>query len=110
MRKRTDVQKPQLLIALSVTFAALALSVTANPLDDIRQLGEIRLGNSVDYEPFYSKQNGKLTGFEVELGDALAAKLGVTASWRKVDFDSLLVTVQQDRLDAAIASHTVTAA
>ena len=110
MRKRTDVQKPQLLIALSVTFAALALSVTANPLDDIRQHGEIRLGNSVDYEPFYSKRNGKLTGFEVELGDALAAKLGVTASWRKVDFDSLLVTVQQDRLDAAIASHTVTAA
>lgn len=57
------MQKPQLLIALGVTFAALALSVTANSLDDIRQLGEIRLGNSVDYEPFYFKQHGKLTGF-----------------------------------------------
>lgn len=99
-----------LLATTAVTLGALALSVTANSLDDIRQLGEIRLGNSANYEPFYFVKNSKLTGFEVELGNALAAKLGVTPSWRNVDFDSLLVTVQQDRLDAAIASHTVTAA
>ena len=101
---------PAMLATTAVTLAALALSVTANSLDDIRQLGEIRIGNSADYEPFYYKKNGQLTGFEVDLGNALAAKLGVTPSWRKVDFDSLLVTVQQDRLDAAIASHTITAA
>lgn len=99
-----------LLATTAVTLGALALGVTANSLDDIRQLGEIRLGNSANYEPFYFMKNSKLTGFEVELGNALAAKLGVTPSWRNVDFDSLLVTVQQDRLDAAIASHTVTAA
>jgi polar amino acid transport system substrate-binding protein len=89
--------------------AVLGLTVAANSLEDIRALGEIRLGNSADYAPFYFKQNGKLTGFEVELGNALAAKLGVTPSWRTVEFNSLLVTVQQDRLDAAIASHTITA-
>ncbi|NJK44892.1 MAG: transporter substrate-binding domain-containing protein, partial [Pleurocapsa sp. SU_196_0] len=97
------------LLIVAPILAVLGLTVAANSLEDIRALGEIRLGNSADYEPFYFKQNGKLTGFEVELGNALAAKLGVTPSWRTVEFNSLLVTVQQDRLDAAMASHTITA-
>jgi polar amino acid transport system substrate-binding protein len=88
---------------------ALAFTGSARTIEDIRKAGEIRLGNSADYEPFYFKQNGKLTGFEVELGNALAARLGVKPNWRQVDFDSLLVTVDQGRLDAAIASHTITA-
>jgi polar amino acid transport system substrate-binding protein len=88
----------------------LALGALANSFEDIKTLGEIRLANSVDYEPFYYKSNGKLTGFEVELGNAIAAQFGVEASWRTVAFDSLFVALQEDRVDVAIASHTITPA
>jgi polar amino acid transport system substrate-binding protein len=99
--------KKWLLAGVSV-LGLLTLGALANSLEDIKMLGEIRLSNSVDYEPFYFKSNGKLTGFEIELGNAIAKEFGVEPSWRNVAFDSLLVALQNDRVDVAIASHTIT--
>jgi polar amino acid transport system substrate-binding protein len=88
---------------------AMSFDVRAKTTDDIRVRGEIRLGMSADFEPFYYVDNGVLKGFEIDLGNALAAQLGVKASWKKVAFDSLFPALNDSRLDAVIASHSITA-
>ena len=50
----------------------------------------------------------KLTGYEVDVAEALAQKLGMKLEWHAVPFDSQLAAVRQDRFDFAIASHGYT--
>jgi polar amino acid transport system substrate-binding protein len=87
---------------------ALCFDVRAKTTEDIRTRGEIRLGMSADFEPFYYVENGVLKGFEIDLGNALASQLGVKAVWKKVAFDSLFPALNDSKLDAVIASHSIT--
>ena len=49
-----------------------------------------------------------LSGFEYDLGNAVAQKLGVKATWVTAPFDGLLIGLSQDRYDFVIASHGIT--
>lgn len=60
------------------------------------------------FYPFNFFEGPKLTGFEVELAEAIARKLGLKLEWRVVPFDAQLASIRQDRFDFAIASHGYT--
>ncbi len=62
---------PRLLMLVSLA-APLA---HAELLDDVHQRGALRIALEGTYPPFNFKQGGKLTGFETELGELLAAEL-----------------------------------
>ena len=47
--------------------------------------GKLVVGTDPTYEPSEFKQNGKIVGFDVDLGDAIAKKLGLTAEFRGVE-------------------------
>jgi len=68
-----------------------------------------RVATEGTFAPFnYYDESNTLTGFEVELAEALAADIGVTLEWEAASFDSLLVGLRQDRYDFVIASHSIT--
>lgn len=72
---------------LAGAFAALACpaAVRAAPVDKVKAAGVLRVAVYRDFEPWSWRDGaGKLTGIDVELGEALAAKLGVRA--QAVDF------------------------
>lgn len=96
----------RVLVALSLSLVSLTL---ARPLPEIQKSGTIIFANSRDYPPFYSVENGKLVGFEIDFGNALAKRLGLKAEWRTVGFDSLFLKLNENKIDAAVASHTITA-
>jgi polar amino acid transport system substrate-binding protein len=54
-------------------------------------------------------ENGKLVGFEIDFGVELAKRMGVKPEWRKVAFDSLFGKLNDEKIDVALASHTITA-
>ena len=60
------------------------------------------------FAPFNYYEGTKLTGYEVDVAEALANKLGMKLEWHAVPFDSQLAAVRQDRFDFAIASHGYT--
>ncbi len=60
------------------------------------------------FPPFNYSKEGKLTGFEIELTELLAKKMGLALEWKTMSFDSLLIAVSQDKADLAIASHGIT--
>src|SRR3546814_1785870 len=60
------------------------------------------------YPPFNYFQGSKLTGFEVELGNAIAKKMGLKVEWLTVSFTNLASGLSTDRWDVVIASFAIT--
>lgn len=94
-------------------FAATLLCVAAvwaqaRSFEDIKKDGRIVIATEGAYPPFNYFQGTTLTGFEIELGEALAKKLGVKLEWKALAFDALLAGLRYDRWDVVIAGITVT--
>ena len=65
----------------------------------------LTFANVPNYPPleFRDPATGALTGFDVELGDAIAAKLGRRAVWQETSFDQMLAALQTGRVDAILS-------
>lgn len=74
----------------------------------IKDSGSIVAATEGGFFPFNYFEGSKLTGFEVELAEAIVRKLGLRLEWRVVPFDAQLAAIVQDRFDFAIASHGYT--
>ncbi len=64
---------------------------------------------TIERPPFVMLENGKLTGFSIDLWHALAADMGKTSAFRVVDsFPGMLAMVASGEADAAVANITIT--
>jgi cystine transport system substrate-binding protein len=82
----------------------------AELIDDINDRGELRIALEANTPPFNFKDDGKLTGFEVELGQLLADELDVRADFVVTDASDLLPGVETGKYDIAINHITMTSA
>lgn len=60
------------------------------------------------YKPFNFKENGQLTGFDVEIGQALAEKMGMQPEPVTNPWETLIQGLQSRKYDAIIGSMTIT--
>lgn len=70
--------------------------------------GKIVAGVDANNKPYSYIDNGKMTGFDVELIRAIAAKLGLSADFRAQDFAGLLPSVANQQIDMAAGSISIT--
>lgn len=69
----------------------------------IQKAGAIRIGTEGTYAPFsFHDASGKLVGFDVDLGRAVAAKLGVKADFVEGRWDGLIAGLDAKRYDVVI--------
>jgi len=87
-----------------------ALPAQARTLAQVKQAGSLRLATSADFEPFNGRKGGVLYGFEVDLGDEIAHRLGVQSFWTTEPFDTIFDGLGAERYDMVIASHAITEA
>ena len=83
-------------------------SAQARPFDEVKKDGKIIIATEGQFAPFNYFQGTKLTGFEVDVAEAIAAKMGLKVEWKALGFDALLAGLRQDRWDMVIASHGIT--
>ena len=70
---------------------------------------EIVPGTAPGFPPFEIKEGGELTGFDVELLDAVVAETDYTlAGWQEFEFDSLIPALTSERIDVIAAAMTIT--
>lgn len=92
--------------ALLVT---LSLGVSAaDLLDTVKQRGTLKVALEGTYPPFNYKEGGKLAGFEVELAEALAQKLGVKAEFSTSEWSAILAGLQAGKYDVVINQVGIT--
>ena len=85
-----------------------AFSIQARSLDDIKKSGKIIVATEGQFAPFNYFKGTTMTGFEVEVAELAAKKMGLKIEWKTIGFDALLTGLKQDRWDLVIASHGVT--
>jgi polar amino acid transport system substrate-binding protein len=84
-------------------------SETATPGLTTLKEGVLTVGSCLDYKPFESvPPGGEPTGFDVELTEAIAAKLGLTVDWKKQNFNTIFTAVNQGQFDMVAAAVTAT--
>jgi polar amino acid transport system substrate-binding protein len=93
---------------LAVLLAFTCARAEARTFEEIKKTGKIVIASEGAYPPFNFFQGPTLTGFEIELADAMARKMGVAVEWRALSFDALLAGLRQDRWDMVIASFGIT--
>jgi len=69
------------------------------------QTATLTFANVPNYPPleFRDPATGVLTGFDVELGNAIAAEVGRRAVWQETSFDQMLAALQTGRVDAILS-------
>lgn len=102
---KTFFRSAVLACGLLATGAVLA---QADTLDKIKQTGTIVIGQGGAFPPFGFIENGNLVGFDIDLGNEIAKRLGVKAEWQKIDFSGLLPALSSKRVDVLITALTWT--
>ena len=96
---------------LRLTLAAALLAGTAFAAqaqalpDRIKTAGKIVIATQPNYPPIAFKDvaTNQLSGFDIELGEAIAKELGVKVEWQETAFAQMLPSLQTGRVDAVMA-------
>ncbi|MDP9591594.1 transporter substrate-binding domain-containing protein [Shinella sp. AETb1-6] len=97
--------------AAALQAAVLAPAHAGENLAAIQSAGALKIGTEGTYAPFtYHDTDGKLVGFDVEIGEAIAKKLGVKAEFLEGKWDGLIAGLDANRYDAVINQVGITEA
>jgi len=78
--------------------------------ENIQKAGVIKVGTDPTWPPYQLRDNTthQIVGFEVDLANACAAKLGLTIQWNDVAFDNIILSVQNGQLDMGVSGFSIT--
>ncbi len=91
-------------------FATVAtLALLASTQIQAKDWSKIRIATEASYPPFaYTTADGKLVGFEIELGNAICEELKAECEWMPVDWDGLIPGLIAGKYDSIMASMSIT--
>ncbi|MEQ5835399.1 transporter substrate-binding domain-containing protein [Marinobacter sp. NFXS9] len=93
----------KLIVAATCALAVMTGSVQAKEWKDIR------IAFDVPYEPFeYKKPDGSLTGFEVELAEAMCKELQANCDFVIQSWDGMIPGLLARKFDAIMSSMSIT--
>lgn len=86
---------------------------TKDLLETIQEKGKVVVGMSADYAPYefhYIDENGKdvIGGFDVDIANEIADKLGVELVIQEMDFDALVAALPAGKIDLVISGMNPT--
>jgi len=70
--------------------------------------GILQVGSCLDFPPFESVKNGNEIGFDVDITDAIAKRLGLRVQWIKANFNTIFTAVAGHQFDMVAAAVTAT--
>ncbi|MFJ5716042.1 transporter substrate-binding domain-containing protein [Neobacillus sp. NPDC093127] len=109
------MRRPYILLLLSLfMISMLTACVQKNQLSDGTKLidkEKFIFAASGEFKPFsYLNDDLSMTGFDVEVGNAVGKELGLEPIQKRMKFKGLIEGIKTGRADAAVASHTINTA
>lgn len=79
-----------------------------NSLESVKASGKLRIGTEGTYAPFtFHDKEGKLTGFDVEIAQEVAKRLGVEPEFIETPWDGIFAGLDAKRFDAVFNEVTI---
>ncbi|MGU7783562.1 ABC transporter substrate-binding protein [Burkholderia sp. PU8-34] len=95
-------------VLAAVTVALLAVSAGSAYAKD---WSTVRFGVDASYPPFESKgPDGKVMGFDVDLGNEICTRLKAKCVWIENDFDGMIPALKARKFDGVLSSMSMTPA
>lgn len=102
------------MLAAAVTATSLLVLAACGSSEDV-QAGEeaadevqtISVAVVQDYPPFEYMADGNLTGFDIEIVEAIAANQNLEVDWKIMKFDGIIPALQANQVDAAVSAITI---
>ena len=91
---------------LSMGTVAFAEETTTSGAREVK--GIIKVGTSADFPPFEYMENDKMLGFDIDLMNYIAARIGYGVEFVNMSFDKLIPAVVNGEVDCAISAITAT--
>ncbi|SHE46545.1 cystine transport system substrate-binding protein [Seinonella peptonophila] len=90
-----------ILLSVVLTGCSVEKKAEGDLLDQIKKRGTILIGTEGTYSPFsfHEKKGNKLTGFDVEIAEELAKRIGVKAQFVETPWDGMLSSLQTGKID-----------
>lgn len=109
MDMKTMKLLPTLFAAALLQLAAFVPAQAGSNLDEIKSAGVLKIGTEGTYAPFtYHDASGALVGFDVEIGQEVAKRLGVKAEFLEGKWDGLIAGLDANRYDTVINQVGIT--
>lgn len=106
------MKKTAKILVTLLVIAAMAFTLTACGGGDKDQAETIVFGTNAEFPPFefVASQGviGEFDGIDIAIADLIAKDNGMTAEISNMEFDSLLIALENGQVDAVIAGMTVT--
>ena len=100
---KTGVKMNKLIIAI-----CCILTVTAGSIE-AKDWKEVRIAVNIPYEPFqYRAPDGSLTGFEIDLGNAVCTEIKAKCEWLPQSWDGMIPGLLARKYDAIMSSMAIT--
>ena len=91
---------------LSMGTVAFAEETTTSGAREVE--GIIKVGTCADFAPFEYMENDKILGFDIDLMNYIAARIGYGVEFVNMPFDKLIPSVVNGEVDCAISAITAT--
>ena len=101
MRNSKSIALATLLVAAAGSLSAVAADVP----ERIKKAGKLVAATQPNYPPIAYKDpaSNTLTGFDIDLGEAIAKELGLKIEWQETAFAQMISSLQTQRVDIALA-------
>lgn len=91
-----------------LSISLIGLAVAAASSAQARDYDHVRIGVDVPYVPMeYRTAEGDLTGFDIDLGNAMCEEIGVTCEWVEQEWDGIIPGLLSRNYDAVMSSMTI---
>ena len=89
-------------------FLLAALAAAALVTGPAHAADVLRVGPDATFPPMEFTENGKRTGFDIDMVEAIAKKLGKQVEWVDIDFKGLIPGLVSHRFDMAVSAIYIT--
>ena len=95
--------------ALAALVLALAPALAqAGVIDDIKKRGEMVIGMEVAYQPYEYFKDGQIVGYDVDIANIFAQKLGVKVKFLDTEWNGVIASLIAKKFDAILSGMTIT--
>ncbi|MGX1015963.1 polar amino acid transport system substrate-binding protein [Bradyrhizobium japonicum] len=97
------------LLVAAALFGAMTVSALAIELPpEIAKRGSLKVALVPNYPPmeFRDPATNALSGFDIDLGEAIGRKLGVKIEWQETSFAEFMPSISTGRVDAILSGFT----